>query len=95
VIIGRSNALEVLSNVVTNGTPEAKLYALCGIRDLAPEIFEDTAKPLLISNPKVEVMRGCFFWQERASNVVARIRVMRKASYEDANVRPKGPRLLP
>ena len=86
-IMGTSNALQVLSRVLTNGTPEAKPYVLCGIRQLAPETFENAAKLLVTSNPKVEMMRGCFFWQERASNVVGRIRLMRKDSYEDVNAR--------
>ena len=88
-IIGKSNVLQVLSMVLTNGTPEAKLYALCGIRELAPAAFEDAARPLVTSNPKEDLMRGCFFWDERASKVVSRIRVMPKGAYEQINVRRK------
>jgi hypothetical protein len=73
-IMSTTNALETFSRVLTNGTPEAQLYALCGIRNLAPENFERSALSLLASNPKVDEAGGCFFWQEPASNVVQRIR---------------------
>jgi hypothetical protein len=73
-IMSASNAVETFSRVLTNGTPEAQLYALCGIRNLAPDIFEQSALSLLASNPKVDEAGGCFHWQEPASNVVQRIR---------------------
>jgi hypothetical protein len=73
-IMSTTNALETFSRVLTNGTPEAQLYALCGIRKLAPENFEQSARSLLASNPNVDEMGGCFFWREAASNVIQRIR---------------------
>jgi hypothetical protein len=40
----QTNAVELFSNVITNGTGEAKLYALCGIRKIAPNQFDGLAQ---------------------------------------------------
>jgi hypothetical protein len=72
-IAAGTNALAVFCAVLTNGNAQAKLYALCGIRQFAPRIFEAQSKPLLIANPQVETMSGCLVSHEFASNVVARI----------------------
>jgi hypothetical protein len=80
-IMATTNALETFSRVLTNGTPEAQLYALCAIKKQAPERFEMSASWLVTPNPKVELMRGCLFWEESASNVVQRIRERPPGSY--------------
>jgi len=72
-IAGDTNALSMFSAVLTNGNAPAKLYALCGIRQFAPRMFEAHSKSLLIANPQVETMSGCLVSHEFATNVVARI----------------------
>ena len=72
-IAGGTNALALFSAVLTNGNAPAKLYALCGIRQLSPRAFDTHAKPLLIANPQVETMSGCMMSHEFFTNVVARI----------------------
>src|SRR5437763_4638600 len=69
-----TNALQTFFRVLTNGTPAAQLYALCAIQERTPQTFEESARSLVMCNPKVEQMRGCFFWEERASNVINRMR---------------------
>ena len=69
-IAGSTNALALFSAALTNGNTPARLYALCGIRQLEPSIAHSM---LLIANAEVETMRGCLMRREFATNVVARI----------------------
>ena len=71
-IASGTNALALFSAALTNGNAQAKLYALCGIRQLSPRTFDTHAKPLLIANPEVETMSGCLVRREFATNVLAR-----------------------
>jgi hypothetical protein len=73
-IAASTNALKLYSAVLTNGNAQAKLYALCGIRQFAPVTFDEWAKPLVAENPQVETMHGCIVSQEHATDVVARIK---------------------
>ena len=86
-IAGSTNVLVLFSAALTNGTPEAKMYALCGIRQIAPSKFELHARPLWLSNPKVKVVFTCDFFEENATNVIAWIRSGR---YERYLKSPKG-----
>jgi len=72
-IAAGTNALALFSAALTNGNAQAKLYVLCGIRQLAPLTFDAHAKSLLIANPEVETVSGCLMRREFATNVVARI----------------------
>jgi hypothetical protein len=69
-----SNALQLFMTTLTNGTTEARIYALCGIRILAPHTFDLQAAPAVAENKRVTIMEGCFLSHERASNVVVRIK---------------------
>jgi hypothetical protein len=69
-----SNALQLFTTTLTNGTTEARLYALCGIRMLVPQTFDSQAAPAVAANKRVTIMEGCFSSHERASNVVVRIK---------------------
>jgi hypothetical protein len=90
-ILEQSNGLQIFSAVLTNGTPEGKLYSLCGIQQLAPERFESAAKFLMNSTTNVTVMRTCFRWREPLSNAVNSVRQMRKRHYEDVYLRLRSP----
>ena len=73
IVAGSTNALDLFKAAVENGTPEARMYALCGIRKLAPDKVDAYAKPLQSANPTVVTMSGCLGSEEAASNVVTRI----------------------
>lgn len=81
-VAARTNALELFTLAATNGTDEAKMYGLCGVRKLAPDRFDRYAIPLLIGNQSVTTMAGCIVLTQKASNVVAQIR----AGMYDASV---------
>ena len=69
-----SNALQLFATTLTNGTTEARLYALCGIRHLAPETFAAHTAAVMAANKRVTIMEGCWLSRERTSNVVIRIK---------------------
>ncbi len=73
-VAGRTNAVELLTRVATNGTSEARMYGLCGLRKLAEHKFDACAAPTLAANPPVRMMTGCVVHTEPASNVVSQIR---------------------
>ena len=75
-----TNGLPLLRAVLTNGTPAAKLYALCGIRHLAPEQFDSLAAPLTRIDLTVGVTVGWIKMVMPASNIVAQIK---RGSYDD------------
>ena len=85
-IAGGTNALALFSAVLTNGNSAAKLYALCGIRQLSPRTFDTHAKAIRMANPQVETMSGCMAMNEYATNVVARIA---SGSYDIQIKKPK------
>ena len=72
-IAASTNALQLFSAALTNGNPQAKLYALCGIRGIAPREFAEHARVVMDSTPQVQTMQGCIVDREATSNVVARI----------------------
>jgi hypothetical protein len=69
-----SNALQLFTTTLTNGTTEARLYALCGIRMLAPQTFDPQAASAVAENKRVTIMEGCLLSHEGAFNVVVRIK---------------------
>jgi hypothetical protein len=72
-IAGSTNALALFSTVFSNGNAQAKLYALCGIRQFARGRFNSYADSLRSANPKVETMQGCLVLDEFATNIICRI----------------------
>jgi hypothetical protein len=72
-VVTNMNALELFGIILSNGTTEAKLYALCGVRKLSPNDFEARVGSLEESG-RVRTMRGCIVMDERVTDVVARIR---------------------
>src|ERR1051325_8690919 len=55
-----SNALQLFTAALTNGTTEARLYALCGIRHLAPQAFDAHTTAFMAANKRVTIVEGCF-----------------------------------
>jgi hypothetical protein len=72
-VLARHDALAEFRGILANGTPEAKLYALCGIRILEPSSFEAAAEPLKKSNPTVETIGGCIITKVSAAGVITNI----------------------
>ena len=72
-VLSSANALQRFKAVLTNGTPEGKLYALFGIRQIFRSDFAAQAESVLKENPRVTTMSGCIMRHEPATNVVARI----------------------
>ena len=73
VIAGSTNAVALFSATYTNGNSQAKLFALCGIRQFAPSQFDSLATSLCLSNPVVDITHGDRIRHDYASNLVYRI----------------------
>jgi hypothetical protein len=69
-----TNGLPLFKAALTNGTTAASLYALCGIRHLAPEEFGSLAAPFTRTNSLVGVTVGSIKMGLPTSNIVARIK---------------------
>lgn len=82
-----TNALELFTAVLAHGNTEARLYALCGIRRLAPEKFEVLSRSVADGDLKVATMAGCEVMEELASSVAARIAAGRYDIYTGPKVK--------
>ena len=67
------DAVATFKTILGDGTPAAKLYALCGIRLLSEKDFDAAAAPLLKSNETVTTMRGCMISKERVGELARQI----------------------
>jgi len=74
VVLASTNRLELLKRVLKDGTREARMYALCGLRKTAPEEFQVEAERIGSEKETVKMMSGCLMFQEPVSSVVERIR---------------------
>ena len=81
VVLASTNALEVLKKVLKNGTREAQMYALCGLRKLAPKDFQAEAERIGAEKVTVKLMTGCLMSEEPVSKVMERIR---SGAYDDS-----------
>jgi hypothetical protein len=65
------DAVRLFRGILTHGSLAGRLYALCGIRQLAPNDFPALAKHA----PSGTVMRmtGCLAMEEKVSNLIAAI----------------------
>ena len=76
-VLRSRSAPEVFRLVFSPGaqaTEEGKLYALCGIRATDRSDFDSYAAILVGTNAEVTVQSGCIVYEERAAEVVKRIR---------------------
>jgi len=87
-IASTTNAAGLFSAVFTNGNAQAKLYALCGIRQFAPDMFESYAGPLRAANPLVDITFGDQIKYAPASKLITRI----SSGYYDVYRRDTQPR---
>lgn len=72
-VLSHPKALSEFHTILSTGTAEAKLYALCGVRALDPTAFKEAAEPLKKENPQVETIGGCMIMKMPAASVVASI----------------------
>jgi hypothetical protein len=72
-VLASTKALSLFRKTVAKGSNEAKLYAICGIRHLDKRSFDGASKALVVANPEITTMAGCFVGHEKASTIVKRI----------------------
>ncbi len=73
LILSRPSALADFERLYTVGNPQAKAYALVGIRKINPERFQQLAQPLRGSQEKVVTMGGCIVSHEVFAGVIRNI----------------------
>ena len=73
IILSRPSALADLERLYAAGNPQAKAYALVGIRKINPERFKQLAQPLRDSQEKVVTMSGCIISHETFAGVIRNI----------------------
>src|SRR5205809_650911 len=59
VLLSSHHTEELLSQVFEGGTPEAKVYALCGLHYIAPRRFDHYAGSFAAAKMKVQTLSGC------------------------------------
>lgn len=72
-MLRKPDAVQTFREVLKNGTPAARLYALCGIRLLKPEEFAASAELVRNSDEKVTLIRGCIVAHEMLGKVAGEI----------------------
>jgi hypothetical protein len=73
VILSRPSAMADFERLFAVGNPQARLYALAGIRTLNDVRFKDLARPLRGSRQQVLTQSGCVGTYESFSDVLGRI----------------------
>ena len=73
MILASTNALSLFRSALSKGSSEAKLYALCGLRQLDRPSLEKESTALVKADLEVTTMSGSIVRHERAATVVKRI----------------------
>jgi ADP-heptose:LPS heptosyltransferase len=73
LILSRPSALAGFERLYIAGNPEARAYALVGIRKINPERFKQLAQPLRNSQEKVVTMSGCLIRNDTFAGVIRNI----------------------
>jgi hypothetical protein len=73
IILSRTSAMADFEKLYAKGNPQAKCYALVGIRKLNPNRFKELAQPLRSSKELVATMHGCLAYQEVLEDVIKQI----------------------
>ena len=73
-ILSRKSAAVDFETVFRIGNPQAKCYALTGLRQVNPRRFESLAAPLQSSRNCVAVTRGCITFVQSMADTVKQIR---------------------
>ena len=70
LLLSRPSALSDFERLLLEGNPQAKCYALFGIRTLSPGRFKDIVKSLRNVEDKVVIERGCIVSHETLGAVL-------------------------
>jgi hypothetical protein len=73
-ILSRKSAADDFETVFKLGNPQARCYALTGLRQINPGKFERLAATLQSSTTCVAVSRGCVTFEHPMAEIIARIR---------------------
>ena len=73
-ILSRKSAAADFEAIFRIGNPQAKCYALTGLRQVNPSRFESLAAPLQSSRPCVAITRGCITFSQSMADIVKQIR---------------------
>jgi hypothetical protein len=73
LVLPKPDALAAFERLYATGSPEAKAYALSGIRKLNPQRFQDLLAVARESKDRVAVMRGCIMTEESLRVVAKKI----------------------
>jgi hypothetical protein len=74
-ILSRKSAAADFDTIFRTGNPQAKCYALTGLRQVNPSRFDMLAAPLQWSRTCVAVTRGCQTFSRPTSDIVKQIRL--------------------
>ena len=74
-ILSRKSAAADFETIFRSGNPQAKCYALTGLRQVNPSRFESLAVPLQSSRTCVAVTRGCVTFCQATADTVKQIRL--------------------
>lgn len=69
-----ADPLDACVRLAREGTPEGRMYGLCGIRLLDPKSYEACLPMALRGEPVVEMQEGCLICSRPAASVADRIR---------------------
>jgi hypothetical protein len=72
-ILARPSALGDFEKLYSSGNPQAKCYALVGIRKLSLQRFKELANSLHSSKEHVATMQGCIARQQFLGDIVKQI----------------------
>jgi hypothetical protein len=72
-ILARPSAMADFEKLYLSSSPQAKCYALVGIRKLNPQRFEELTESLRGSKEKVTTMHGCIVSSEPLGAVIKQI----------------------
>ena len=73
LVLSRPSAMDDFEKLLAIGNPQAKSYALVGIRSLNPKRYEELSRPFHDSKDNVVTQSGCIEWREPLSKVLQRI----------------------
>jgi hypothetical protein len=74
VLLSQASAATDFERLFAVGNPQAKCYALVGLRQTNPKRFEALATSLQSSRIPVQVMRGCLMYEDPMSEIIKSIR---------------------
>jgi hypothetical protein len=85
IILSSHKAKKYFELTLTKNNMPAKLYALCGIRELDTTLFLQKAKYFSDTTIQVSTMRGCLRGKERFTDIIREIRT----GFYDLFIHPK------